>query len=275
MRRRTLGAVNREGRPTILTATYQEASIHDSWEAVYRSSNQANYHELTLDRILEPLSPPAGSLFLDAGCGVGDQTLRLFRRGYRCVGVDISETILDQAKARAARDGIESITYTCAPLEQLPFPDGCFDYVHCRGVLMHIPDWQNALNELCRVTRPGGSIILLERNDRSLEHHFVMLARRMFPPRSVHRRTTSGSEFWSTTSAGNPFLVRTARVASIEETLRSRGFKAPTRIPISLVDIARVPPAMRALAIKANRLSLRMPIPWVWCSGVALVAAKD
>jgi ubiquinone/menaquinone biosynthesis C-methylase UbiE len=269
-----VAAVNREHGAKILTETYQEAGLHDSWEAVYRNNRQGRLDDLTLDRIFEKLSPPPGSLFLDAGCGVGDHSLRLVRRGYRCVGVDISETILERARARAAAYDTESIVFQRASLEQLPFPDGHFDYVHCRGVLMHIPDWQSALNEICRVIRAGGGIIVMENNDVSLEHHCLMLARRIFKPRSVHRPTASGSEFWSTTSAGNPFVVRTARVASIVEALRVAGFTVQKPMTDSLVDIGRLPSAMRDLAIKVNRLCLTLSIPWAWCSGVTVLAVK-
>ena len=49
--------------------------------------------------------------------------------------------------------GRDRLTFQQGSLEALPFGDRRFDLVHCRGVLMHIPDWQAALRELCRVIK--------------------------------------------------------------------------------------------------------------------------
>ena len=103
-----------------LKETYADRQIHEDWESVYRSSpNQDDLNDRILTRILGLLEPPPGSLFLDAGCGVGDHSARIGRRGLRCVGVDISETILGDARERIAREGLQGrVSFQAEKLER-------------------------------------------------------------------------------------------------------------------------------------------------------------
>lgn len=104
---------------------------------------------------------PAASL-LDAGCGDGRflaGIARLPDRPARLVGTDISGRILETAARWAARDGFTA-ELVQANLEQLPFPDGEFDVVLCVQAIEHLLDPQAGLDELARVVRPGGRLIL-------------------------------------------------------------------------------------------------------------------
>jgi hypothetical protein len=138
---------------------------------------------------------------------------------------------------------------------------------------MHIPKWERALEELCRVIRRGGGIIIMENNNRSLEHHVVMLARKIRRARSKHRRTPSGDEFWSN-RGGNPFVLRTANVASIVDALKTHGFQTRALLSSAFVDIGRVPIALRHLAFRVNRLCVTLKLPRSWYSGVVIVATR-
>ncbi len=104
-----------------LKDTFANRTIHDNWESVYRGNkHQDDLNDRIMHRIMNALQAPPGSLFLDAGCGVGDYTARIARYGMRCVGVDISDTILEDARRRIARDGLEGrVSFQTAGLEQL------------------------------------------------------------------------------------------------------------------------------------------------------------
>jgi len=122
-----------------------------------------------MDRILAILRAPVEGLILDAGCGMGYHSLRIARKGFRCVGVDLSLRVLLKAQSHIAHAGLNHrVSLACQALEDLPFADETFDAIHCRGVLMHIPEWDKALAQRCRVLKTGGRIALLELNDRSL-----------------------------------------------------------------------------------------------------------
>jgi len=138
-----------------LKATYEQQEIHARWEAAYRGNPlQDRLNSAMLDRIFRVINPPRDAHFLDAGCGVGAHLLAFANRGYNCTGVDISETILNTTRANIAAAGMtDRARAEYQSLEQLGFRDAAFDVIHCRGVLMHIPEWERALAELIRVLK--------------------------------------------------------------------------------------------------------------------------
>jgi SAM-dependent methyltransferase len=96
---------------------------------------------------------------LDAGCGRGFY-LRLLHElpGIREIyGVDTNETYL-RAAAQHVRS--ERVGLARADITDLPFPDGRFDLVICSEVLEHVRDDDRALEELARVIRPGGHLVI-------------------------------------------------------------------------------------------------------------------
>jgi ubiquinone/menaquinone biosynthesis C-methylase UbiE len=108
--------------------------------------------------------------------------------------VDISENVLETARRDAALRGLASRTsFVCQALEDLTFDDDTFDAVHCRGVLMHIPQWEKALASLCRVLKPGGRIAIMEGNDKSLEMAIVLAVRKVQARNSKMIKTEGGS----------------------------------------------------------------------------------
>jgi ubiquinone/menaquinone biosynthesis C-methylase UbiE len=100
--------------------------------------------------------------FLDAGCGDGRYLAALAPElPARRAGVDLSERILETARARVAAD------FRQASLEALPFADGEFDLVLCSQVIEHVPDADGAIRELARVLRPGGTLVISTDNERN------------------------------------------------------------------------------------------------------------
>lgn len=260
----------------ILKETYERPHIHESWESVYRGNPlQDRLNARLLDRILKQVQPAPDARFLDAGCGVGYHTLAIARRGYRCVGVDISETILRQAEDNALRAGLqERVSFRADNLEDLSFTDGSFDVVHCRGVLMHVPEWESALGQLCRVLKPGGKIVILESNTSSLETRVVCLLRWLRQGRSRMVTTPGGLEFWAEQD-GQPVVTRIARVRYLQEQLRAHGVEPTSRFATEFWDINRFAPGLRRnLAIRFNRLWFALHLPSVLSMGNALVGRK-
>ena len=114
--------------------------------------------------------------FLDAGCGDGRYLAAVARaRGAaRIAGTDISERILETARAAAAPYEPELVR---ANLESLPFADAQFDLVLCSQVVEHLLDVDTGMRELSRVLRPGGTLILTTDNARNLVTRALYLGR--------------------------------------------------------------------------------------------------
>jgi SAM-dependent methyltransferase len=263
---------------TELKDTYADPRIHDRWEDVYRGNPRLDrLTDAILTRALAIAGPAANTLFLDAGCGIGAHTRRIAARGYRCVGVDISPHILRQAVERSRAAGLAARTgFACTALEALPFAPASVGMVHCRGVLMHIPDWGKALDNLCRVVKPGGCIIIIENNDRSLFARALLTARavagRLAQSRMV--RTEGGVEFWSHEN-GRPFVVRLANMGALGRRLSANGFETTARFGTSLLDVERVPAGWpRGAVIGLNHAAFRLAVPAGLCKGNVLIARR-
>ena len=116
---------------------------------------------------------PAGSLVLEAGCGVGAQTITLARKspGAAFVSVDISPASLAQATERVGAAGLTNVTFRQGDIFSLPFPPAHFDHVFVCFVLEHLADPGKAMVHLGRVLKPGGSITVIEGDHGSAYFH--------------------------------------------------------------------------------------------------------
>jgi len=105
-----------------------------------------------------------GDHVLDVGCGSGDDVRALARivgvTG-KAVGVDVSETMVAQARLR--NEGMELPgEFQTADAYHLGFPDAIFAASRADRVLHHLEDPGRALSELARVVRPGGRVVVSE-----------------------------------------------------------------------------------------------------------------
>jgi ubiquinone/menaquinone biosynthesis C-methylase UbiE len=191
------------------------------------------------------------------------------------MGLDISHSILKQAAANIARSGLEDrITVDCQVLENLDLPDNTFDCVHCRGVLMHVPEWEKALANICRVLKPGGRIAILEANAASTDAAVVRLARLVMQRRSKMIHTPAGLEFWSEDN-GVPFVVRMANIPFLMSTLRKLGVRTIARFATELLEIGRFPSdPLRNAAARLNNLWFSLHLPAIPSAGNAIIGEK-
>ena len=116
---------------------------------------------------------PAGSLVLEAGCGVGAQTVILARNSpqARFVSIDVSAASLAHAEARVRRAGIDNVVFHEADIFDLPFLRQSFDYVFACFVLEHLADPGRALARLRSCLKPGGTLTVIEGDHGSACFH--------------------------------------------------------------------------------------------------------
>jgi 2-polyprenyl-3-methyl-5-hydroxy-6-metoxy-1,4-benzoquinol methylase len=89
----------------------------------------------------------------EVGCGEGELAIRLARRGIRVRGTDAFPQVLEEARARARRAGVE-IGFEATPAEQLEAGRHSAELVVCCEVLEHLPDPERALEVLAGLARP-------------------------------------------------------------------------------------------------------------------------
>jgi len=116
---------------------------------------------------------PTGSRVLEAGCGVGAQTVILARRSplAHFTSMEVSPSSLEAAKRAAAQALLTNVTFQIGDLFQLPFAEASFDHVFVCFVLEHLTRPEMALSCLARVLKPGGSLTVIEGDHGSTLFH--------------------------------------------------------------------------------------------------------
>ncbi len=114
---------------------------------------------------------PAGSLVLEAGCGVGAQTVALAARSPQATFVSIDLAADSLAQARLRTRGLPNVQLQRADIFALPFAPESFDHVFVCFVLEHLRDPSGALAHLRRVLKPGGSMTVIEGDHGSAYFH--------------------------------------------------------------------------------------------------------
>jgi ubiquinone/menaquinone biosynthesis C-methylase UbiE len=113
---------------------------------------------------------PGGSRVLEAGCGVGAQTVTLAQRSRdaRFTSVDISAESIAEARRRVDQARLTNVEFRQADIFALPFNPESFDHVFVCFVLEHLSRPVEALAILKRLLRPGGSITVIEGDHGSI-----------------------------------------------------------------------------------------------------------
>lgn len=169
----------------------------------------------------------AGERVLDVGCGEGAFTVALAAHGALPTGIDVAAEPLRRAAEHGSQRDLDM--RLVAPDGPLPLDDACFDAVWAGEVLEHVVDCVGLLDELHRVLRPGGRLLVSTPNHPPLR--VLGLALRPaafdahFEPRSDHVRfftsrtlrtvlETAGFEAVSTRGAGGAPLARAMLLAT-------------------------------------------------------------
>jgi len=116
---------------------------------------------------------PSGALVLEAGCGVGAQTVTLVENspGAFFNSIDLSPESLGEAKRRVEATGHRNVSFQQADIFHLPFPDNYFDHVFVCFVLEHLANPVDALRILKAKLKKGGSITVIEGDHGSAYFH--------------------------------------------------------------------------------------------------------
>src|SRR5690348_3687789 len=111
--------------------------------------------------LLVRIAGPARLTILDVGCGTGFLALLFAALGHTVTGVDLAEQMLEQARHKADRAGL-NVAFRLENGASLSDVDQSYDLVIARHVIWTMPDPARAVEEWMRVLRPGGRLALIE-----------------------------------------------------------------------------------------------------------------
>jgi SAM-dependent methyltransferase len=130
-----------------------------------------------LDLTLQEVDAGHGELILDVGCGRAIDGARLWQKGAEVVGLEPSHVMLVRAKEHL-RENDAGVALAQGIGENLPFRPHSFDKVMCKGALDHFLSPGKTMEEIARVLKPGGEMIISIANFDSLGFR---LGKRLYP----------------------------------------------------------------------------------------------
>ncbi len=149
---RVLTVVARKEHPILVSPKIENAAQRVK-EHFYPNLYSRRF-QATADEIIRRLKGP---LVLDVGCGSGWLLREIYREGFNVMGLDYSEKSIAESKFIFESEGLD-IPLVRGKAEELPFKDGTFDSTTMIGVLEHVPNPRQAMEEINRVLRENGML---------------------------------------------------------------------------------------------------------------------
>ncbi len=158
------------------------AGVYEKLASVYDYIFGPTLHPGRL-RALQHMGIAAGDRVLEVGVGTGIN-LTLYPRDCSVTGIDLSDSMLEKAHERVAKNGLRNVRVLQMDASALTFPDDSFDIVYAPYLVSVVPDPVLVATEMRRVCRPGGRIIILNhfRSSNAIMSH----AERLISPLTVH-----------------------------------------------------------------------------------------
>lgn len=126
------------------------------------SAAQAFTDSWVLEQIYGAIKPTKMMNLLDLGCGPGIVTASLAPNVREVVAYDLTPEMLDKARQRCQKAGLKNVRFELGSAEQLPFKNESFDCVVTRLTIHHFPDPRGVTEEVVRVTRRKGKVVVAD-----------------------------------------------------------------------------------------------------------------
>jgi SAM-dependent methyltransferase len=126
---------------------------------------------------LKEVAPTQGEVILDVGCGRAIDGARLWEKGANVIGLEPSHVMITRAK-RYLGESNAHVALAQGAGENLPFKPNSFDKVMCKGALDHFLSPTQTMQEIARVLKPGGEMIISIANFDSLGFR---LGKKLYP----------------------------------------------------------------------------------------------
>ena len=158
------------------------AGVYEKLASIYDIVFGPTLHAGRL-QALKRMAIAPGDRVLEVGVGTGIN-LMLYPRDCKVTGVDLSDSMLEKAHERVAKNGLRDVRLLQMDASALTFPDESFDIVYAPYLVSVVPDPVTVALEMRRVCRPGGRVIIL--NHFRSSNPIVSWAERSISPLTVH-----------------------------------------------------------------------------------------
>jgi demethylmenaquinone methyltransferase / 2-methoxy-6-polyprenyl-1,4-benzoquinol methylase len=146
------------------------AKVNDLFARIARRYDLLNdlqsfgLHRLWKRRVVRLANVQSGDRALDLCCGTGDISFALAKNGAETIGLDFSEKMLEVAQRRFENSKLktQNLNFIHGDAQQISFPDNSFDAMTVGYGLRNLTSWERGLEEMVRVAKPGGRIIVLD-----------------------------------------------------------------------------------------------------------------
>ncbi|MDB6028155.1 MAG: ubiE [Verrucomicrobiales bacterium] len=119
-------------------------------------------HRLWKRQLIRLAAVKPGEHALDICCGTGDISFLLANAGAEVVGLDFSQAMLEVAATRNQKSHLSHPGFIRGDAQAVPFPDNHFEIVTVGYGLRNLPKWSRGLEEMWRVAKPGGRLLVLD-----------------------------------------------------------------------------------------------------------------
>ncbi len=132
--------------------------------AAFYTTSTVHADPAGLARLVALAAPRPDWTALDIATGTGHTALALAPHVNTVIGIDLTQEMLSEAERLRAERAAGNVVFRVGDAHRLPFGDASFDLVTCRRAAHHFSDIGLAMNEIVRVLRPGGRLIVDDRS---------------------------------------------------------------------------------------------------------------
>jgi ubiquinone/menaquinone biosynthesis C-methylase UbiE len=144
----------------------QENILYDTIGKGYNNTRTAD--PLITEMVYQLLRPMRNGVYLDIGCGTGNYTMRLAKKGLAFFGIDPSEEMLKQARMKS-----DTVQWMEGIAEKIPMDENYFDGAIAMFTFHHWTNKQQGLKEVCRVLKEDASIVFLSFTAEQMKHYWL------------------------------------------------------------------------------------------------------
>jgi ubiquinone/menaquinone biosynthesis C-methylase UbiE len=151
---------NKEGNNTMGSKAYFD-QVANNWDTM----RQAFFSEAVREKAYQVAKVAPGKLAADVGAGTGFITEGLLAKGLKVIAVDQSQAMLDEMKVKFGK--LDRIEYRQGESEALPVDDNSVDYTFANMVLHHVESPIRAIEEMVRILKPGGRLVITDLDEHT------------------------------------------------------------------------------------------------------------